>query len=366
MKNSSTAYGFLTLLKRLRRVLLQDTALLRVEHPDHFLFRNKLFDTKIYKAYAGRVVTGNATTETPMSIQMGQVMPEMVKHVDVARDTMVGGMKDLQAAFSQDICSLSNNLDRLQDQLDDYREEDRRVMGKALGNLSSGIHLLSSAVLETRMVFPGSPPTTSCTPLNTDPDLHAAPGPSRPVVDPSSAAAQPSSTSSASRIFAALERAGRDGEEMFRMEGASGGPAGTGGSGSGTVGGTAGDGRAAGGMASGQRADTAGEKLFVMEKDHRTVADLWREYEVGVFGRRSLREMHADDWKKAECQRKRWERRRVVITEVIRLAAERTTSAESVVRDLDAFISQEKLSMTRLQDRIIQAKKAGEKLPIWK
>jgi hypothetical protein len=102
-----------------------------------------------------------------------------------------------------------------------------------------------------------------------------------------------------------------------------------------------------------------------MEKDHRTVEDLWREYDVGVFGRRPLREMHADGWKKAECQRKRWERRGVVITEVIRLAKERTTTTESVVQDLDSFMSREKLSMTKLQDRIVQAKKSGTTLPIW-
>lgn len=34
-KRNSSAYGFLMLLKRLRRVILQDSALLRLEYPDH-------------------------------------------------------------------------------------------------------------------------------------------------------------------------------------------------------------------------------------------------------------------------------------------------------------------------------------------
>lgn len=45
-RTKSTASGFVSLLKRLRRVLWQDSALLRLHHPDHFLFKHRLFELR--------------------------------------------------------------------------------------------------------------------------------------------------------------------------------------------------------------------------------------------------------------------------------------------------------------------------------
>jgi hypothetical protein len=103
----------------------------------------------------------------------------------------------------------------------------------------------------------------------------------------------------------------------------------------------------------------------VIEKDHKTVRALWKEYEEGVLGRMSLREMLAKDLKKGECQRKRWERRKIVITEIKRLMQTRTTTAESIVKEMGVFMKNERLSMAKLQDRILKDKKEGKTLPVW-
>lgn len=102
-----------------------------------------------------------------------------------------------------------------------------------------------------------------------------------------------------------------------------------------------------------------------MEKDHLSVAALWQEYDSGILGRQSLREMLAQDLKKPEAQRKRWERRRVVVYEVERLMKERTTSASSIVADLDKYMAKERLSMAKLQDRIAKARECDQTLPLW-
>jgi hypothetical protein len=45
------------------------------------------------------------------------------------------------------------------------------------------------------------------------------------------------------------------------------------------------------------------------------------------------------DLKKSESQRKRWERRRIVINEIKRLKKERTTSAQAVVEAMDRCLA---------------------------
>jgi hypothetical protein len=296
-----------------------------------------------------------------MSIQLKNVMPDMVRHVDVGRDLIVTKIGDMQSSFSQDICMLAQGLDQLVEQMEQGREKDQFVIGKALGNLSAGMHLLSSAVLETRMVFPGdvspscmsSLPNTGLNPgLNPAASTSTSSSPTSTSLPPSTTATAPTTSSegssAADRVFAALRHAGEDGENMFRTGGASVPQRG--------------DGTERGGQKEGEGSEA---QVFVMERDHQTVEALWREYDVGIFGRLPLKEMIAKDLKKVERQRKRWERRRVVVQEVERLAKERTTAAESVARDMDTFMRREKLSMSKLQDRINAAGKEGDSLPIW-
>lgn len=75
--------------------------------------------------------------------------------------------------------------------------------------------------------------------------------------------------------------------------------------------------------------------------------------------------MLENDLKKSECQRKRWARRRIIIDEIARVKKARTTSAEAVVEALDRYIKREKLSIAKLPDRIVQARRSDDDLLIW-
>ncbi|KAJ9113249.1 hypothetical protein QFC22_006088 [Naganishia vaughanmartiniae] len=112
--------------------LVETFALLSVKHPDHYLFRYSLFETDLHNAYAERVVTANDTTESPMSIQLERVMPDMVRHVDVGRELIVTKIGDMQSTFSQDIGTLAKGLDQLVELMATGRWKDQAVIGKAL------------------------------------------------------------------------------------------------------------------------------------------------------------------------------------------------------------------------------------------
>lgn len=74
-KKNSSAYGFLMLMKRLRRIILQDAALMHQKYPTHFIFKHRLFETDLWKTYSLQVIAADSTIETPMDIQLQQVMP---------------------------------------------------------------------------------------------------------------------------------------------------------------------------------------------------------------------------------------------------------------------------------------------------
>ncbi|KAJ9112105.1 hypothetical protein QFC22_006406 [Naganishia vaughanmartiniae] len=265
--------------------------------PNHLIFKHKLFETDLYKAFAAQVIRADAVTESPMDLQLQQVMPTMVKHVDVSRDTMLGGLRALQSSLSQDITTLAKGLEMFGEQMEEDRFRDREKD-----------HSRTSA--------PPSPPFPSSTP----------------------------SISPSAQILAALKTVGNQGSSMFDNA-------------------TSGGARQKGGVLGGGCVINVDE--FLLEKDHQSVAALWKEYDEGIFGRLSVREMIAKSLKKSESQRKRWERRSIIVKEVERLMSARTTSADTVVTALDRFMRKEKLSMAKLQNRIAEAKVSSEDLPLW-
>ena len=69
--------GFLRLLLHLRSVVIQDSILLRKEHPEHYLFQDKIFSTQAYHNY--EVVFSAALVAQPSTIRMA--MPAMEEKV---------------------------------------------------------------------------------------------------------------------------------------------------------------------------------------------------------------------------------------------------------------------------------------------
>lgn len=240
-KRTSSAYGFLMLLKRMRRIILQDSALMRLEYPGQFIFRDSLFKTDLYKAYAETIVKAENVPETPLDLRLREAMPRIVDHVDIARDAMLTGLSGLQLSFGQDIQTLAVGLEKWGNQVEESRLRDNEVLGGALSNIAAGLTLMSSAVMETRMVFPGigscarpdhrthrstpgpSGTNASANTANSTPCRSAVPPPISPAdADTTANAATtadamsfPTDTSPAARILSALKRTGEQGRLLF-------------------------------------------------------------------------------------------------------------------------------------------------------
>ena len=107
---------------------------------------------------------------------------------------------------------------------------------------------------------------------------------------------------------------------------------------------------------------SAATSSFTMSRTISTVADLWREYSVGIGGRPSVQsqyEVKGHSWAKNDSERKHFQRRMVVVKKIKQLASEHTVREVDVAARLDEFCrtSSPKISLSKLQD-IIKSKTA--------
>jgi Flp pilus assembly CpaE family ATPase len=74
-KDTQAGRNFLTVLKVLRTVILQDAVVLRQRHPNNSIFRHQLFHSDEFNAFADRSLEAirNAVASAEMQIQL--VMP---------------------------------------------------------------------------------------------------------------------------------------------------------------------------------------------------------------------------------------------------------------------------------------------------
>lgn len=148
---------------------------------------------------------------------------------------MLGGIDRLQSAFGSDIDSVTKGMVEFAGQLQENRRRDQKVLGKALGNIAAGLGLMSSAVMETRMVFPGTERDTMTPQLDATyarssdvPTMHEKEHPDQPpsaspTLDAPGSGPAPARVtmsnhvpaSSPSDVFSALKRAGQQGPLMF-------------------------------------------------------------------------------------------------------------------------------------------------------
>lgn len=110
----------------------------------------------------------------------------------------------------------SSYLEDFGNRLEDERDRDREVLGKALSNIAAGISMISTAVMGTRIVFPGlegdftmamkTPPrgasTTSM--VSPTPDAIKSPSTNDPSTPRPAAAATTTQLLPAARALAAL------------------------------------------------------------------------------------------------------------------------------------------------------------------
>jgi hypothetical protein len=333
-KRTIAAHGFLSLLMKLRRVLLQDCAFLQERHPTHLLFRHDIFQSDMYKAYAERVRDRCRTVQAPMDIQFQQVMPHLHAKMDTISGVLSVGIKDIQAVLDQ---NLNDFRQEMQPQLSELgsiqvkQASHQRLIAQSIGLLAQGLHMITEGTFETRLRLPGE----------------------------EAAGTLGSERQAETHPFSMLREVAKLNQDCF-----------------GETGGTTKKGSAAGvdgtngpvpSVSSPSRASplTGKPDVFMMEANHTTVEMLWKEWTEGVFGRRSIESMVESGLKKSEGQRKLYSRRKIVIDEVKRLADTRTEPEGEVVKAMDLYMSQHKLSMTKVQDLIKKRTGEGKEIAFW-
>jgi len=82
--------SFLRLLKHLRRVLLQDLAVLQPKFPKMRLFGHRLFETPEWVEFVAVVQAAEAAhIEEPQSVLLGRVLPEISNSLHGTRDAVL-------------------------------------------------------------------------------------------------------------------------------------------------------------------------------------------------------------------------------------------------------------------------------------
>lgn len=156
------AHGFISLLTRLRRVLLQDCAFLQQKYPNHLLLQHELFRSDLYKAYAERVLQTASTAVAPMDVQFRQVMPHLHSKMDTISGIMEVGIKDLQLTVDQSVSGFRQEMEPILQDLGAVQQKqarDQKIIAGALGVMADSMKMFSEGTFETRFRPSNHPPT---------------------------------------------------------------------------------------------------------------------------------------------------------------------------------------------------------------
>jgi hypothetical protein len=154
---SLAARGFIRLLLRLRRIILQDSVFLKQTHPNHFLFRHAVFSSPAYDRYAARVLEVVNTATSPISIQLESAMPHMVTEVTNLRGTLTSDFKNLGDELKDELGDLREAVESLEARMKRGHEKQAdktKKMGALLGSLAGVVGLIAKGVFVTRLQLP--------------------------------------------------------------------------------------------------------------------------------------------------------------------------------------------------------------------
>lgn len=307
--------------------MLQDCAFLQERHPDNLLLKHDIFQSDAYKAYAEQVIQRSKTVKAPMDVQFQQVMPHLHTKMDTISGVLEMGVKDIHSALDKNLCNLRDELQPTLSKIGTVQESQavhQQLIGKSLNLLAQSLQLVTEGTFETRLRMPDEN-TAATTGGGVGRDLASMLGQVASDTDP----------------FFAQSETGTGGQIPSNQNA----------SGSGSV--------------SDVRPTSQLVTTFVMEASHTTVDMLWKEWTDGVFGRPSIETMLKKGLKKSEGQRKLYSRRKIVVDEVKRLADMRTEPETVIVEAMDCYMTQHKLSMTKLQDLIKKRTMEGKTLAFW-
>ena len=156
-KRTIAAHGFLNLLLRLRRVLLQDCAFLQQRHPDNLLLKHDIFQSDAYRAYAAQVVQRSKAVKAPMEVQLQQVMPTLHAKMDTISGVLETGVKDIHSVLQQHLRGLREELLPTLSGIDRVQATqmiDQQRIGASLNLLAQSLQLVTEGTFETRLRLP--------------------------------------------------------------------------------------------------------------------------------------------------------------------------------------------------------------------
>ncbi|KAJ9112533.1 hypothetical protein QFC22_006290 [Naganishia vaughanmartiniae] len=301
--------------------------------------QHDLFKSDMYKSYAERVLQTARTAVAPMDVQFQQVMPRLHTKMDTISGLMEIGIKDLQITVDQNMSKFRKEMEPVLSELgatQGKQAKGQKIIATALSLMANSLKLFSEGTFETRF----RPNDDSTTQLHT------------PLSPPVPQAMSGGGFTSFEKNLSEVTQTTHDllNETQPPTSSTSSGstsmPQAT------TI--------------SGFRSGILNsDKTFVMETNHATVGQLWKEWTVGVSGRESVIAMLEGKYAKSEKQRKLYSRRKIVIDEVKRLADMRTEPEAEIVKSMDGCLSQRGLSMTKLQDLIKARNQDGKTLAFW-
>lgn len=110
---SMSAQGFVKLLQELRIIFLQDAALMMLACPAHMLWTHPVFRHEAWPAFALKVRCAETEKETPMEVQIQEVVPLIADSLRL-HTSVVGGKVDFHGN------QLSSQIDVVDSMLSDF------------------------------------------------------------------------------------------------------------------------------------------------------------------------------------------------------------------------------------------------------
>lgn len=93
VQEDMAALGFLSLLKKLRTVILQDAPILMAEFPSATIFQRPIFKTDEFRAWAYKVQEVHSAAQLPKHIQVQQVLPTVWEAINNSRSDTLSAIK---------------------------------------------------------------------------------------------------------------------------------------------------------------------------------------------------------------------------------------------------------------------------------
>ncbi|KAJ9118133.1 hypothetical protein QFC22_004035 [Naganishia vaughanmartiniae] len=246
-------------------------------------------------------------------------MPHLHSKMDTISGMMEVGIKDLQLTVDQNMSSFRKDMEPILQNLGTVHSrqaKDQKIVATALSLMASSLKLFSEGTFETRF-RPNDGLTTQLDPALSPSMAQATAG----ALTFEQSLSQVTQTTHALLNQAQPPPSSKSGLNPIQPAAATSGS---------------------------RTAGTAGEKTFVLETNHTTVGQLWKEWNIGVSGRASVLMMIEGKYAKSEKQRKLYSRRKLVMDEVKRLADVRTEPDTDIVKSMDTYLLRHGLSMTKL------------------